>query len=95
MPLPRKRSVLAWATIGILAADVAQAAMKLALCSSTPEADQPSICRQAPVTVAVIAAKVRALLAVWNTIEGHPVSEPPALSPEGTQMQQPVDAPGL
>lgn len=92
MPLPRKRTVLAWATIGILAADVAQAAMKLALCSSTPESDQPSICHQAPVTMAVIAAKVRALMAVWDGIEGHPVEAPPALSPEGTQMERPVQA---
>jgi hypothetical protein len=95
MPLPRKRTVLAWATIGILAADVAQSAFKLALCSSTPEVDQPSICRQAPVTVAVLAAKIRALLAVWQGIEGHPVSAPPALSPEGTQLQQPAEAEGL
>lgn len=92
MTLPRKRTVLAWATIGILAADVAQSAFKLALCSSTPEADQPSICRQTPVTVAVIAAKIRALMAVWEGVDGHPVEAPPALSPEGTQLQQPVQA---
>lgn len=91
MPLPRKRTVLAWATIGVLAADVAASATKLALCSSTPEVDQPSICRQTPVTVAVIAAKIRALVAVWQQLEGQPVVEPPALSPEGTQMQQLVD----
>lgn len=92
MPLPRKRTVLAWATIGILAADVAQSAMRLALCASTPESDQPSICRQAPVTVAVLAAKIRALLAVWQGMDGHPVADPPALSPEGSQMQQEVQA---
>lgn len=95
MPLPRKRTVLAWATIGILAADVAQSAFQLALCSSTPEADQPSICRQTPVTVAVIAAKIRALMAVWEGVDGHPVEVPPALSPEGTQLQQPVNAQDL
>lgn len=93
MTLPRKRSVLAWATIGILAADVAQSAFKLALCSSTPEADQPSICRSDPVTVAVIAAKINMLLQHWNGIGGHPVPDPPALSPEGSQMQQPIKAP--
>jgi hypothetical protein len=93
MALPKKRTVLAWATIGILAADVAQAAFKLALCTSTPEADQPSICKQSPVTVAVIAAKIRALMVVWGGVGGHPIDPPPALSPEGTQLQQPVKAP--
>jgi hypothetical protein len=92
MALPRKRTVLAWATIGILAADVAQSAMQLALCSSTPEADQPSICRQTPITVAVVAAKIRALWAVWEGIDGHPIADPPALSPEGSQLQQQVHA---
>jgi hypothetical protein len=92
MALPRKRTVLAWATIGILSADVAQSAFRLALCSSTPEADQPSICREGPVTVAVLAAKIRALMAVWQQIEGIPVVSPPALSPEGSQLQRPVDA---
>jgi hypothetical protein len=95
MPLPRKRTVLAWATIGILAADVAQSAFRLALCSSTPESDQPSICRQAPVTLAVMVAKIRALLAVWEGIDSHPIADPPALSPEGSQLQQPVEAEGL
>jgi len=92
MPLPKKRTVVAWCTIGILAADVAQSAFQLALCSSTPDEDRPSICRQQPVTVAVIAAKVRALLAVWDQVDGHPVDPPPALSEEGTQLQQPVSA---
>ena len=93
MALPRKRTVLAWATIGVLSADVAQSAFRLALCSSTPEADQPSICREGPITVAVLAAKIRALMVVWQQIEGVPVVSPPALSPEGTQLQQEVQAP--
>jgi hypothetical protein len=92
MPLPKKRTVVAWCTIGILSADVAQSAFRLALCSSTPEADQPNICREQPVTVAVIAAKIRALMAVWAQVEAHPVDPPPALSEDGTQMQQPVSA---
>jgi uncharacterized membrane protein YidH (DUF202 family) len=92
MALPRKRTVLAWATIGILSADVAQSAFRLALCSSTPEADQPSICREGPVTVAVLTAKIRTLMAVWAQAERMQVEEPPALSPEGTQLQQPVNA---
>lgn len=80
-------------TIGILAADVATEAMRLGLCSSMPEADQPSICRQQIGTVAAITAKLRLLMTVWAGAEGHPIDPPPPLSHEGTQMQQPVNAP--
>jgi hypothetical protein len=92
MALPKKRTVLAWMTIGVLAADVAQEAFRLGLCGSVPEADQPSICRQHAGTVATLAAKIHALMAVWKGAEAHPIPDPPALSPEGTQMQQPVSA---
>jgi hypothetical protein len=92
MTLPRKRTVVAWATIGILSADVAQSAFRLALCSSTPETDQPSICRESPITVAVIAAKIRALLSVWSQLESPPLPVTKDLSPEGTRLQQPINA---
>jgi hypothetical protein len=92
MAIPKKRTVLAWMTIGVLAADVAQEAFRLGLCGSMPEADQPSICRQQPPTIAVLAAKIHALMAMWTGAGAHPVPDPPALSPEGSQMQQPVNA---
>lgn len=80
-------------TIGILAADVATEAMRLGLCSSMPEAERPSICREQMGTVAGIAAKLRLLMTVWQGAERDHVDPSPAQSQEGTQMQQPVNAP--
>lgn len=95
MPLPRKRSVLAWATIGILAADIAESSMRLALCESVPEEDRPSICRQPPATVAALAAKFKALYDVWHGLQPRPVPSVQPLTPEGRQLEQEVDAQGL
>ncbi len=94
-PPQKKRTVVGWMMVGILAADIAGEATRIGLCAGVEVPESVPMCRDSSASTAVLFAKVHLLLEQLEIIEHQPPVTYPAPPPDGTNLQQLRRPPGI